>query len=132
MNITPIQLAKRVEKWQRALAYLGVGHVRIDRVTITDDMPQGSDANAAVWVANHYDRCTFFFRSEYLEEADARSLDETIVHEWVHVAMRDFDSALEVVEEWMPPGTFRDWSERVDHEREGFVERLAFLIVSKT
>lgn len=121
---TPIQLAKRVEKWQHRLAHLGISHFRINSVTIDDETPGGPHAQASVRVSENYDNATFWFKWDFINDCTERDLDETIIHEWLHVAMRDLDQALDSAETWMPKATYADWDERIDHEREGLVERL--------
>lgn len=127
MKITPIQLAKRIERWQKRVPELGVSHFRFS-VVLEDSVPGKSGASAAANVPHDYDYVEFHFTFEFLEEASAEKLDEVIVHEWVHVAMRDLDHALNVVERWMPPATYEDFEDSVDHEREGLVDRFAWLI----
>jgi hypothetical protein len=128
MKITPIQLAKRVERWGKTLASLGVAHFEFD-VAIVDEVPPDGGGNAAVWVADDYDVLHFYFKHEYLEASTEGQLDQTIVHEWMHVAMRDHDQFIQGVESWMPPTTFEQWIEDLKHEREGLVDRLANVIV---
>lgn len=131
MKIKPIPLAKRVEKWQKRLTELGLAHWRVEEVIITDHhgMPNGPDTDASVGVASHYDSYRIWFNSDFLEATDARRLDETIVHELLHVWMRDMDEALRSVEDHMSSATFDEWDERVGHAREGMVESMARLIV---
>lgn len=122
---TPIRLAKRVERWQHRLALLGVSHFQFD-VHLADELPgERRDADACVQVSGQYDTCSFWFRWSFIENCTAAELDQTIIHEWLHVAFRDFDDALEAAEGWMPPRTFEDYDAKVNHEREGIVERLA-------
>ncbi len=128
MKITAIQLAKRVETWQHRLGPLGVGHFRIEAVHLTDETPNGKSANASVWCPRHYDNAEFWFTHDFLEETDERGLDETIIHEWLHVAWRDMDEALDRVEAWMPPHAYVDFEDIVNHEREGLIERAARMI----
>lgn len=127
MNITPIQLAKRIEKWQQRLQSLGVGHTRIECVSLVDQTPGGSDAKATVQPSREYDSAHFWFTHDFIKECTESELDETIVHEWVHVAMRDLDVAIEadVVEDFLPKFAHEVWADRVDHEREGFVDKIA-------
>lgn len=125
MNITPTQLARRVEKWQRLLPLLGVGHWRIDSVVICDETPGGPNAKASAGVSHYYDSVTFWFTHSCLDAVDERGLDETIIHEWLHVVMRDMDAAIGDAEESMAREEKRQWIDRVDHAREGLVERLA-------
>jgi hypothetical protein len=49
----------------------------------------------------------------------------TIIHEWLHVAFRDFEAAISACEDWLPTRTFSDFNERLEHEREGLIDRLA-------
>ncbi len=127
---TPVQLAERVEEWQHRLALLGVGHFRITSVTIDDETPAGPHAQASAQMSTSYDNVRMWFKHDYIEVCGERDLDETIVHEWLHVAMRDFDSAIDAVEAWMPKQTYDAFEERVDHEREGVVDRVSRTIVA--
>lgn len=131
MKITPINLAKRVEKWQRTLVELGIAHYRIEQVTITDIMPNADhgDADASVMTSEKYDSYIIWFKDEFLERTTSRRLDETIVHELLHVWMRDLDESLSSVEDYMSSGAHAEWTERVDHAREGMIEGMARLIV---
>lgn len=136
--IEPVALAERVEAWQQKLWQLGVAHWRIKAVTLTDQVPRqavrgDSPPVAGVIVSSDYDTVHFFFANDYLEELEEgglypdpdRELDETILHEWLHVAMRDFDEQLERVENWMPDATYGDFHDTLNHSREKLVDRLS-------
>jgi len=123
--MTVKQLAKRVEAWKDRLEFLGLGHWRIDGVGILDDIPDTENSVACVQTAHLYDNFRMFFRRDYIEESDEADIDETIIHELIHVAMRNLDRTYETVEEWMPRHTFADFMVTVGFEREAFVERLA-------
>lgn len=125
MKLTEAQLLKRVERWQQRLSPLGVGHFRIEWCRIVDETPSNCGANATTAVATHYDTVHFWFQREALEASDAQTLDERIIHEWLHVAHRDADEALMQVESWMPRDTYRDFDERMEHEYEGFIDRVS-------
>ncbi len=129
MKITPVQLARRVEHWQKILAPLGVGHFRVDRVTTCDTTSGDSAAIATIRTSPHYDSVVFEFTYGFLDEADSRRLDEVIVHEWLHPIFRDHDEAARVVKSWMPEATYEDWFDRIEHEQEGIIERVARFIV---
>ena len=129
MRITPVQLAERIEKWQRRLAPLGVAHWTIDRVVLCDETPSGPSANATVRTSSTYDYCTFYFRNEFIAEAAADELDTTIIHEWLHVAMRDLDEAVLSANAQLSPGFCDAWEDRLTHEREGLVDRLALALM---
>lgn len=120
-----IELAKRVERWGNDLAALGVAHYIIDAVHVVEETPGGPQAQATVQASRAYDHCVFSFKREYLDTCTADDLDQTILHEWVHVAMRDLDRALTVVEKWMPEATYSDFEDVIDSEREGLVDRMA-------
>lgn len=126
MNITPTQLAKRIEKWGNELSALGIAHWEITSVTVDAESPVGNtDAKATVYVHGYYDSCSFFFQEDELARMDARELDITIIHEWVHVAMRDHDELVDDLESWLPANVWQDIQNRFRHEREGLVMRLA-------
>lgn len=125
-----IRLAKRIERWQRVLRPLGVGSFRIECVTICDETSSKAGAIATSRIPPHYDSVYFEFTRDFLAEASKRRLDEVIVHEWLHVAHRDTDEATtRAVRAWMPEATYEDWKDAVEHEHEGFIERLARLVV---
>lgn len=124
MKITGIQLAKRVETWQKRLGSLGLGHWRFSLV-LCDQTPGGPLAKASAEVSHAYDTVTFYFTHEFLEDADDRDLDECILHEWVHVAMRDLDAAIEEADDFLSAASLTLWTDRVGHAREGLVDRLS-------
>lgn len=128
MRINEQQLDRRVRKWQKRLMPLGVAHFEIVYVEISDEIQGHANRQAEVSVERHYDNCGFEFKREFLDECSPSDLDQAIVHEWLHVAMRDHDNALEEVENWMPEKAYDAWHTHVLHEREGFVDRVATLI----
>lgn len=127
MKITPIQLAKRVEKWGKTLATLSVAHFEFE-LSISNEKPDSAGnkyPQASVLIDPQYDKAWFWFYEDYLDCCTEDQLDQTIIHEWLHVAMRDFDFTMDLVETWMPEATYDSWEQTVTHEREGLVERLA-------
>lgn len=124
MKITARQLAKRVETWKKRLDYLGLEHWRIDSVGIVEEVPDAPNSVACVQTAHLYDNFRVWFQADYVENADEDDLDETIIHELVHVAMRGLDRTYEQVEDWMPKHTYTDFMVSVGLEREAFVERI--------
>lgn len=128
MNITNAQLTARIEYWKRKLPELGISHWRVEEVAIVDETPGGPDADATVGASSYYDSARFYFTRGFLNGATKEQLDATIIHEWMHVVMRDHDDVLESVQTWMPQQTYNDFAERVDHTREGIIERCARLI----
>lgn len=125
MNITPEQLGERVEAWQNRLTLLGVAHFRIVEIVLSDDVPGWDGANAGVSVSEDYDRVTFYFDNNYVEGATGKQLDETILHEWVHVAMRNLNNATNLAREWLPEATWGMFDANLDHHKETLVDRVA-------
>lgn len=132
-DASSIRLAKRVEKWTKTLVELGLAHWRIERICITDKMPHDGDgkgtANASILVASTYDSMHIYFRHSFLEEAAESRIDETIVHELLHAAMRDIDEAVNAADDYLSAASLSIWEKREDDARERFVENLARLIV---
>jgi hypothetical protein len=125
VKITNVQLAERVEEWQQRLSLLGVAHFRIAEVVTTSDVPGWAESNAGVSVAEDYDTVTFYFDDRYVEGATAKQLDETILHEWVHVAMRDLNNATSLAMPWMPSQTWSTFDRNLDHHKETLVDRVS-------
>jgi hypothetical protein len=126
MKLTPVQLAERVEAWQKRLEPLGVGHFRIECITLTDDVPGAKmDSDAGVSVHADYDLVHFYFNNDFVEASSARVLDETILHEWVHVGMRDYDTAVRVARSRFSDSDWETFDRNIDHNKEKTVDRLA-------
>jgi hypothetical protein len=126
VKITGPQLARRVEKWGKRLSDLGVAHWRIEYVALADELPGDTpEADACVQCSALYDNCRFVFRNGFLGRVEARELDETIIHEWLHVAMRNLDRVYEIPEKYMPEATYGDWTHRVFEERENLIDGLS-------
>lgn len=125
-----IALAERVELWQERMAALGLGHWRILRVSVVDETPGGPHSNATVQPSFRYNTCKFWFKHEFIDNANPAEVDETIIHEWLHVLWRDFDQAVESIETQLAPAVSSVWEDRVEHEREGLIDICAQYIYS--
>jgi hypothetical protein len=125
LSVRQANVQNQVEAWQARLGPLGVGHFRVTGVNVVEATPAGPQARATVLTHSDYDSAEFWFTKDFLKEADERELAETIIHEWLHVAMRDLDETLELIENWMPPATFEQFDTVLDREREGFIDRLS-------
>jgi hypothetical protein len=125
VNLNTDELTELIEDWQDKLGTLGILHWRIKEVTIGPSPPGGENANASVWSSSSYDTCEFYFKDSYIEEATQQDVEETIIHEWLHVAWRDMDRASEAGASWFTQAAWDDWSARFDHEREGLIDRLS-------
>ena len=119
-------LAARIKRWQSRLDYLGIGHWRVSSVDITCNVPgRNANSEAAVWFSSDYDTARFTFNDEFMATCTPQQLDETIIHEWLHVAQRDIDVHVRLVEERMAASEFDTFDAVFDHLREGHIERLA-------
>lgn len=121
-------LKKRVDFWNVKLMPLGFGHWDID-VQIVDepDNEALNGARAAVTNSSFYDSAWMEFKEDWLEDEDTTldEIDKVIIHEFVHVAMRDFDDAIHDAQYSLGEPAKSLWQSRVKHEREGFVDRVA-------
>lgn len=130
--MTKRELHKRVVYWRDVMSELGVGHWRVetDICANADDMPGSRTADASVWASGSYDTAKMTFSKDRLEDLSLLELDETIVHEWLHVAHRDLMEAVHSIDTKMALDVQSLWDDRLDHEVEGIIERTARLIVT--
>lgn len=119
------RLLNRIEFWQRKLQPLGLRQWRPE-VTYTEEV-EGTryDAVASCSTSTHYDSVWFQFQQEYVRTQPRWKLDETIIHEWLHVLFRDLDAAVGYAEDYMAPQVREMWDMQVEHERERLIESLA-------
>ncbi len=125
--MTPAVLAIRVAYWQKRLEPLGLAHWKPE-ITIVEEPSNDAytEAKAAVSCSSHYDTFWLEFRKEWMDgEVDLEELDKVIIHELIHVAMRDVDYEIEKVGEFLGVASQEIWEDSVKHAREGLVERLA-------
>ena len=124
-----IQLAKRVETWQKRLGPLGLLQYTIDSVSCSDS-PGGNEWSAAcVTPSANYDRARFEFRNDVVDFAydndDFEYLDQTILHEWLHVSFQAFENTIELVDDKLSSAQSEIWQEALTHTREQLIDRLA-------
>lgn len=124
-----IQLAKRVEAWQSHLGPLGLTQYTIDKVSTVDEPGGNPDSAACVTPSQNYDRCRFEFQNDMVDEAyesgDLAYLDQTILHEWLHVAFQRFENAIEMPHDYLAPMVSEIWEEALRQAREQLIDRLA-------
>lgn len=122
------ELKARVQLWNERLTPLGFGHweVNVEIVDEPDDEALNG-AKASVSNSSYYDSCWMEFKEAWLNDEDTTQahIDLVIVHEFIHVAMRDFDDAIHDVQYALGEPGKSIWQSRVKHEREGFVDRVA-------
>lgn len=127
MKITDKQAVARVHYWAKELALLGVGHFRIEDIEIAEDLMEGSSA-ACVLISKDYDRLQFWIDRGFLQDCGIEALDRTLIHEWVHAAMRDYDFVVESIEDQLAPSVADIYSKHASHARENLVDRIATAI----
>lgn len=122
-------LEDRVVYWQRVLLPLGLGGWDFEVEIV--DVPEGKpNSTAAIQVSSYYDEAKIQFCRDKLDDADDDVLDEVIVHELLHAANRDlWDAAMEPEYMFNKP-SWTAFVNRLDHETEGFIDRLARSIVA--
>lgn len=126
------ELHRRVALWQRRLALLGFDAWRFT-ISIVDHIEDDADDDpqARADVAAYYNTVTFLFRKATLAERRAAgTLDELIVHEWLHVADRNQDHIVRQLMSYLPQTTRDELEIQEEAAREGRIEQMARLIVS--
>lgn len=127
--MTEAQIVKRTEWWMKRLGHLGITHWRID-VESVDECMGAEGSQAAVTPSGSYDSARIQFQRSWLKDATQQEADEVIVHELLHIASRDLMAAAHSAVDSGPMGTRAGNDERIRHEYEGVVERLARTIVN--
>lgn len=127
--MTPGKLRRRIAYWQRALGPLGVGHWKLS-VDIVDEPRGQRNSDAGVFVPTHYDTARMEFRREHVETCGDEELDCTIVHELVHLALRDLREVVDSSSERLSPSAEALFDELFDHEMEGVTDRFARTFVA--
>lgn len=122
--MTAKQLESRLRYWKRKLGL----HDWEFEIQITAH-PNGKDgSDACVHTHNHYESAIIELLDEF-EDWDKTKTDRVIVHELLHIRMRNLDTAISSVYDYLAPAPCNMHHERVEHETEGYVEWLARLIV---
>jgi hypothetical protein len=114
-------LRKLVRKWQKILTPMGVGHWDVRSLEIVES----EEFLARASCSTQYDQVYFQFAKDYLEEAPTDRIEKTIIHEWLHVAWRDYEQVEVDAREQFAPVVEDLMKSRFDHEREGLIQRLA-------
>jgi hypothetical protein len=130
--VTAQEIRERVEFWTTRLASLGIGHWDFEIIVYDGDIEDAPNCDATADTSDRYDSAALNFRADKVD-LNTRTLDEIdqlILHELLHVAMRDFDETIEPARWNMSPPSGTLWANSVEREREGLVERLARTIWS--
>lgn len=130
--MTERELHVRVLFWQERLAPLGVGHWRftvklLDHIEDDEDEAPAARADSSPF----YDDVSFLFeRASVKKRIKEGTLDELIVHEWLHVADRDHYHVVRQLLDSLAPATRTEMAIREEATREGRIDRFARLIVA--
>lgn len=127
--MTPRQLGRRVEYWQRKLHDLGLQNWDLN-VSVVDEPEGRPGSHASVTVSQHYDSAWIEFEADSLTELDQRNIDKIIVHELLHIIFRDYEAVIEEVSTDLGMAQRMAWNNLREHEMEGVIERLARTIVT--
>lgn len=105
---------------------LGLSHwqIQVDWSGLT---PNGEQA--LVHPADSYDTATLQFHAEFTAWTPAWA-EWVVVHELLHLVMRDQDSTVEAVIDLLPAKARALAENRYEHEAEGVVDRLAAVLVA--
>jgi hypothetical protein len=122
MKITRKQVERTLRVWQTRLG-LQTWDIKIDW-----EKSAGDDINASTYRLNTYDRATLCFDTAYVNWSK-EFLNQTVVHELLHLVTRDLDRVFADFEISAHPEAYRVLDKRYDHEIEGVVDRLANRIV---
>lgn len=123
------KLSKRVVMWGQRLDQLGLAHYRVDSVKTTDEPGDNPNSAACVTASKNYDSAHFEFRNQEVnwayENEDFEYLDQTIIHEWLHVSFQPYYNAIFLVGDGLSADANRLWEEAMEHANEQLIERLA-------
>lgn len=95
------------------------------RITLEDQWPAHGDADtsdASCWHSSDYYRAKVYLNDP---DGDMEELRSRIVHELVHLLLRDWDKATESVEDHLNPPVWSLYCERLRHEMEQAVDAIA-------
>jgi hypothetical protein len=106
---------------------LGLSHWEIE---IAWDETLLPSEMANVVTESAYDGAFVTFNTDLVENRDAEYVEATVVHELVHIVMRDLDATLPPVLDLVPKGAAALARARYEHEIEGVVDRMAGVLVA--
>lgn len=115
------EIEAAVRAWQRRLGLEGW------EITF-DWSARQNDADASVWRARDYDRATLWFSPEFLSW-DRRRGEIHVVHELLHLMLRDLELIVELAEAHVHPAALGVLRDAHMHHVEQAIERLAIRLV---
>lgn len=91
-------------------------------ITLEDESPgELSDSRAGVWLADDYNRAKLYVNVP----ESMNDLRQSLVHELVHLHMRDWMRSAEALEGQLRPSAWEIAHTRIDHEMEQAVDAIA-------
>lgn len=87
------------------------------------------DSHAGCWRAKHYNEAKVYVNADEYEGWSAEEAVGHIVHELVHVLMRDVEYVLDMIEDSMPKDTMSIVDQVYIHHVEGAVDNIARLFI---
>jgi hypothetical protein len=124
--VTLAAFKRRVAFWAERLKPLGLAHWEIDIEVVDEPSPSTLyGAKAAVTCSSNYDLVWMEVAEGWLHDSDLEEIDKVIMHELIHVAMRDLDDSIHRVTQYLGEPAVSVWKEELRHETEGFVDRIA-------
>ena len=120
--MTKRQVERLVRDWQSRL--------KLDHWQITVDLDKaaGEGCVAECDRADSYDTATIRFAPGF-SDWSRHYTEQAVVHELLHLYERDLHEAVKSVESLLGKPAYQQFSDRLLHEREGIVDRLATVIV---
>lgn len=129
--MTHAELDALLRKWQRRLG-LDAWRIElvIDPLRWAEQRDPDSGADAFVWRSNDYDSARVYLNPDDVAEWDARTAADMVVHELVHLALRDLEHVVDLVAPLVSRDVYGVVRSAAQHELEATVDRLARQLVS--
>lgn len=118
-------MERTIRTWQSRLK-LDHWNIKVDW-----DKPSAEGYDAECTRSDQYDSATLTFDSKFTKW-DVEFATRTVVHELLHLHERDLSEAVKVIEVLVGKPSYQMIHERILHEREGLVDRLAWILVEIT
>lgn len=122
---------ERPEAYLERVLATWVGRLRLSHWDIAIDWKKSAEDDnlAEHHTSDTYDISTIRVALGSFRDWGAEETNRTIVHELVHILLRDLDVAVRSVEQPLRAGLFDLFLNRFEHETEGAVERIARALI---
>lgn len=120
--MTHKQLERIVRDWQQRLG--------LERWEITIEWDKPTDDNVMAEIAPYqtYDTATLKFSADHVKWSAAIG-EQTVVHELLHVCLRDVSTSWRAASDELHPAAKQHADGRYTDATEGFVDRLAYRLM---